>query len=727
MSIIYQAETGQFYLHTDCSTYIIELLDGRIPMHAYWGASLDTMPPMVTWDSVRARCMLGLDTGVEGEFACSGTLPLEYPVFGGDLREPAFHARYADGSRLTCLEYVSHTIAAGKPALAGLPATYGTAEQVDTLELKLRDAATGLEVYLLYSVFPARDAIARSVRVVNTGKDTVELLKVNSASVDFYDGTLDMLHLQGYWTRERHMERQPVTHTAQMIDAKGGGSSHSHNPFFALMEPAATETAGEVFGFNLVYSGNFAAGAAKDSHEMTRAFIGINDFDFCWQLDSGETFQAPEAVLVYSNRGLGEMSRQYHRLYRDNLCRGEYQYADRPVLVNNWEATYFDFNEEKLLAIAEKAKALDIDMLVLDDGWFGKRNNDHCSLGDWVVNTDKLPAGLKGLGEKLNAMGLQFGLWFEPEMVSPDSDLYRAHPDWCIHVAGRRRSPSRHQLVLDLSRQDVCDYIVESLSTVLADAPIRYVKWDMNRHFSEIGSACLEPRRQAELPHRYMLGLYQVLETLTSRFPHVLFEGCSSGGGRFDPGMLYYSPQIWCSDDSDAVERLYIQYGTSVVYPPVTMGAHVSAVPNHQVGRTTPFRMRGDVAMSGQFGYELDLSVQSEEDLALAKEQVAFYKAHRHTVQQGDMYRLVSPFENAFAAWEYVSPDRNEVLLCTFVIKGCPCVMPRRVKMQGLDAAATYVEEKTGREYSGAFLMQVGVARDYGKDYLSEITVFCKK
>ncbi len=726
MAIVYYEETGQFFLHSNCTTYIIELLNGDIPVHAYWGKRLEKMPPLSQTHDFPTLHQNARDITVNGFEHSSGAFPLEYPTFGsGDMRDPAFHARYADGSRLTVLRYAGHTIMAGKPALPGLPATYASAGEADTLELDLVDPLTGLHIYLSYSVFTELDAIARSVRVVNGTADTVELLKVASANVDFYDFSGEMLHLPGYWTRERYIERQPISHSLQKVESRQGGSSHMHNPFFAVLSPDTNETAGEAFGFSLVYSGNFDGGVSKDAHGIVRATMGIGSFDFSWMLKPGESFQSPEAILVYSDSGLGQMSRRYHRLYRDHLCRGKYQHADRPVLVNNWEATYFDFDMEKLLSIADRAKELDIDMLVLDDGWFGKRNSDTCSLGDWVCNTDKLKGGLKALGDALNERGLLFGLWFEPEMVSPDSELYRKHPDWCIHIEGRPRAEARHQLTLDLSRKEVQNYVIQSVSDVLKSAPITYVKWDMNRFFSEIGSAGLDASHQAELPHRYMLGLYRVLEEITSSFPEVLFESCASGGGRFDPGMLYYMPQTWCSDDSDALERIFIQYGTSMVYPPVTMGAHVSVCPNHQLKRTTPFSMRGHVAMSGQFGYELDLSAQSPEDLAIAKEQVSFYKAHRHTIQQGDMYRLEDPFAGPFAAWEFISPDRSEVLLFTFVLKGSPSVSQKRVRLQGLDPTATYVIG--GESYLGAYLMQVGLPFDRGNDYLSTVTVLNKE
>lgn len=728
MSIRFCSERQQFYLHTAHTSYIIELLDGRIPLHAYWGSRLEELPPIADWGDQTTFCFGTYDTGVaDVAYASSAMLPLEFPVYGtGDMRETALLIRNADGTRTTRLEYTGHTVIPGKPRLEGLPATYGEQGEAETLVLSLRDALTGLEAELSYSVFEQEDAIARSVRLINGGTRTLTLHKIASACVDLCDGSnLELLHLQGLWARERHVQRQPLITGIQKIDSKRGASSHAHNPFMALVDKHTTETAGDAYGFSFVYSGSFEMGVERDPLGSVRALVGINSFDFGWQLEAGEAFQAPEAVLVYSDRGLGEMSRRFHRLYRRHLCRGRYRDAERPVLVNNWEATYFHFTEEKLLAIAEKARELGIDMLVLDDGWFGKRNADNCSLGDWVCNTEKLPSGLKGLGEKLNAMGMQFGLWFEPEMISPDSDLYRQHPDWCIHAPGRSRSESRNQLVLDLSREDVCDYIIEAVSAVLRSAPVAYVKWDYNRNFGEMGSALLPAHRQMEQAHRYMLGLYRVLETITARFPEVLFESCSGGGGRFDPGMLYYMPQTWCSDDTDAVERLYIQYGTSMVYPPVTMGSHVSACPNHQVGRTTPFKMRGDVAMSGQFGYELDLSALSDGELALAKEQVAFYKAYRSVVQQGDMYRLLSPFESDLVAWEFEKD--GTALLCTFVQKGTPATTMQRVKMQGLEPDAVYVRQDTGAAFSGAFLMQVGVPCDHSKDYLSQILVFKKQ
>ncbi len=730
MPIIFKKDTNQFYLHTDHSSYIIELLDGRIPLHVYWGKPLDAIAPAMDWDSSFATMFLAWDTGIEHtHFNTTGGLPLEYPVYGsGDMRDPAFHVQFADGSRVMRLEYAGHTIFDGKPALKGLPATYATKDEAQTLELHLKDALSGLSVYLQYTVIPAYDAITRAVRVVNGGEESIRLLQVASASVDFYDSEFDMIHLPGVWARERQIERHRLIHGVQRADSKRGASSHYQNPFFALVSPDTTETNGDAYGFNLVYSGNFAAGAEKDAYEMVRATIGINGFDFSWLLESGESFQSPEAVMVYSAEGLGEMSRRFHRLYRDHLLRGKYQHAERPVLLNNWEGTYWDFTEQKLLEIAAGGKKMGVDMLVLDDGWFGKdRMGETGDIGDWVVDKRKLPNGLKGLGDKINAMGLKFGLWFEPEVFSQNTDIYAQHPDWCIHVKDRPRTKWRHTLNLDYSRPEVCEYIIKAVSDVLSSAPIAYVKWDYNRNISEPGSPALPPERQQELHHRYMLGLYYVMETLTSRFPDVLFEGCSGGGGRFDPGMLYYMPQIWTSDDTDPEERLYIQHGTSLAYPAVTMSAHLSASPNHQTGRATPFKMRGDVAMAGQFGYELDPAKMTDEEIATAQEQIAFYKKYRHIVQQGDMYRLVSPYDEPFAAWQFISPDANTAMLYTFVITGKPYQPPKRVKLQALDADAIYVEELSGVEYTGAQLMQVGVPRCRLNDHLSEIAVFRKK
>ena len=674
--------------------------------------------------------MFGAFSGsdIENCYLSSDLLPLEYPTYGNcDLRTPAFHAEYKDGSAISLLKYSGYNVFKGKKKLPGLPATYTESDsEADTLEITLKDDLTGVEVVLSYTVFNDFDAIAKSVRIKNNGSDTVNLKSVISSTTYLFDKKFDFVHLHGSWARERHVQRVPLANGSFSIDSKRVSSSHHHSPFAAFARPNTDEMQGEVFGFSLVYSGNFIAQADVNHFDTVRVNIGINPFGFNWKLESGEEFQTPEVVCVYSANGLGEMSRTFNKLYRTRLCRGKYRDTERPVLINNWEATYFDFNEEKILDIAKKAKSVGVELMVLDDGWFGKRDNDNCSLGDWVADKNKLPDGIEGIAKKVVDLGMKFGLWFEPEMISEDSDLYRAHPDWCIHVNGRHRTQSRQQLVLDMSRSDVRDYIVNALSAVLSSAPISYVKWDMNRNISEIGSAALPADRQQELPHRYILGLYDVLERLTNAFPDILFEGCSGGGGRFDAGMLYYSPQYWTSDNTDAMERLYIQYGTSMVMPSSSMGAHVSAVPNHQVNRTTPLITRGHAAMSGQFGYELDLATLTDEELEIVSNQIKEYKSIRGTVHHGDMYRLKSPFEGRNCAWEYVSEDKSSVVMMYFTISAQAQPPLTCVKLAGLDPSALYREKSSEKVYGGDYLMNVGLYFEDCNDFASKMLVFEK-
>jgi alpha-galactosidase len=602
-----------------------------------------------------------------------------------------------------------------------LPATYvENVNEATTLEVELRDRPSGLVVVLSYTVFAQHDAIARSVRFSNSGAAPLRLARAYSAAIDFPHANFDLLHLSGDWAREREMVRRRLESGMQSIESRRGASGHEHNPFIALLSTGAGEDHGDVYGFSLVYSGSFAARVEVGQYRTARVSMGIGDFDFEWLLEPGQSFQAPELVMVYSDAGLGTMSRTYHRLYRSRLCRGTFRDRPRPILINNWEATYFDFNVAKLEAIAKAGSELGIELFVLDDGWFGKRDADNSSLGDWVVDKRKLPAGLADLGGRINRLGMQFGLWFEPEMISVDSDLYRAHPDWCLHVPDHERSEARHQLVLDLSRKDVCDYVLEAVSAVLRSAPVRYVKWDMNRNMTEIGSAQLPPARQRETAHRYMLGLYGILEALTARFPQVLFESCASGGGRFDPGMLYYMPQTWTSDNTDAISRLRIQYATSLVYPLSTMGSHVSAVPNHQVGRVTPSRTRGNVAMSGNLGYELDLSLMGAQDKAEVKRQVAQYKELRGLIQFGDFYRLRSPFEGNDTAWMIVAPDRSEAFVVYVHVLAEANAPLGWLRLQGLNPSARYRCEADGKIYGGDQLMYAGlILPAFNADFLS--------
>ena len=638
-------------------------------------------------------------------------IPQEYPGYGStDLRSPSIELQFADGTTATDFRYDSHNIYLGKNKLNGLPSTYVEDEkEATTLELILVDSLKNVKLILSYSVFEEFDAITRSVKIINESSDEVKITRILSANIDFRDSDYELIQLSGAWARERHIVRSKIRSGSQSIESRRGSSSHAQNPFMALVRKDTTEQNGDAYGFSLVYSGNFLANVEVDMYDNARAQIGINPFDFTWILEEGEEFTAPEAVLVYSNEGLTGMSHIYNCLYGKRLCRGEYRDKIRPILINNWEATYFDFNEIKIKEIAKEAKNLGMELFVLDDGWFGKRDDDNSSLGDWFVNEDKLKGGLNKLATEINEMGLQFGLWFEPEMVSPISELYKEHPDWCLHIPGRNRSEARRQLILDFSREDVCNYIIEKISEVLSSAPISYVKWDMNRNMSEIGSAKLPANRQREVAHRYMLGLYKVLEEITTRFPHVLFESCSGGGGRFDPGMLYYMPQTWTSDNTDAIERLKIQFGTSMVYPNASIGCHVSAVPNHQVDRITPIETRGVVAMSGNFGYELDITKLPECEKEIIKEQVKLYKEIRETIQFGKYYRLSSPFENNDAAWMYISKDCEEIIVSFVRTLAKPNPKFVSLKLVGLDENSDYEILGENLIVGGDELMNIGL------------------
>ena len=721
MSIIYNNEDKTFHLQAGNTSYVIQVLKEGYLAHLYWGRKLRNINSEELL-ILRERCSFSPNCNPENKVLSLDTLPQEYPAYGNtDFRTPAYEVQLQNGSTITEFKYETHKIFKGKPGLEGLPSTYTEGdEEAETLEIVMLDALIGLRAILSYTVFKDCNVITRNVRFVNNGNTKLKLLRALSMSVDFNSDNYDFMHLYGSWTRERHIERRALLKGNQSIESRRGSSSHNHNPFIALMSKDSSEEYGEAYGFSLVYSGNFLAQAEVDQYNTTRVSMGINPFDFTWILEPSEVFQTPEVVMVYSCEGLGDMSRTYHKLYRTRLCRGEFRDKTRPVLVNNWEATYFNFNAEKIEAIAKVGKELGIELFVLDDGWFGKRNSDNCSLGDWIADKEKLPKGLDALAKSVNDIGLQFGLWFEPEMVSPDSDLYRAHPDWCIHVPDRRRSEGRNQLILDLTREEVQEYIVEAISKILRTVPVSYVKWDMNRNMTEIGSPSLSAERQRETAHRYILGLYSILDKITTDFPKVLFESCSGGGGRFDPGMLYYMPQTWTSDDTDAIERLKIQYGTSIVYPISTMGAHVSAVPNHQVHRNTSLKMRGDVAMSGNFGYELDLTKFTEEEKEAVKGQVGEYKELRKLIQFGNMYRLLSPFEGNEAAWMVVSEDKKEAFVAYFRVMALPNGPITRLKLNGLDPQKDYsISDKIG-SYGGDELMYAGLTiPDLKGDYQS--------
>ena len=709
MAIVYDASSKTFNLSTSKTSYVLKVLDSNHVAHVYWGKkikakNLDYVLRSKNWGSFLTN------TDNIDDFMLEMT-PQEYPGYGStDLRTPAVELQFSDGTSATDFRYESHNIYAGKNKLNNLPATYVEDEnEAMTLELTLVDSLKNVKLILSYSVFEEFDAITRSVKIINESNEDVNINRVLSANVDFRDSDYELLQLSGAWARERHIIRKEIRSGSQSIESRRGSSSHAQNPFMALVRKDTTEQHGEVYGFSLVYSGNFLANVEVDMYENARAQIGINPFDFTWLLKSKEEFTAPEAVLVYSNEGLTGMSHIYNCLYGKRLCRGKYRDEVRPILINNWEATYFDFNETKIKEIAREATNLGMELFVLDDGWFGKRDDDNSSLGDWFVNEEKLKGGLNKLATEINEMGLQFGLWFEPEMVSPISELYKEHPDWCIHIPGRNRSEARRQLILDYSREDVCNYIIEKISEVLSSAPISYVKWDMNRNMSEIGSAKLPANRQREVAHRYILGLYKVLEEITTRFPDVLFESCSGGGGRFDPGMLYYMPQTWTSDNTDAIERLKIQFGTSMVYPNASIGCHVSAVPNHQVDRITPIETRGVVAMSGNFGYELDITKLPESEKEIIKEQVKLYKEIRETIQFGKCYRLSSPFENNDIAWMFISKDCEEIIVSFVRTLAKPNSKFISLKLVGLDESSKYEILGENIIVGGDELMNIGL------------------
>ena len=719
MSIVFHPQSRTFHLYNACISYIFKVLPSGHLGQLYCGKALRDRPDFdhlfETAPRAMAACFFDDDTAYSLEH-----IRQEYAVCGaGDTRLPALDARMADGSRLLDLQYQSHAVTPGKPPIEGLPATYTEQDdEADTLTVTLADPLAGVTVTLFYTVFAQLPAIARHAEIACTGENPVSLDRAMSLCLDLPDSDYEMVELTGAWARERHVATRPLAEGVQAVYSLRGHSSHQFNPFLALKRPDCGEMHGEVYGFSLVYSGNFLAQADVDPYHVTRVTMGIHPQNFSWTLRPGETFATPEAVMVYSDRGLNGMSQAFHTLYRSRLARGVWRDAVRPVLVNNWEATYFDFNEEKLLALATEAKALGIELFVLDDGWFRNRSSDETGLGDWEVDTAKLPGGLKGFGEKLNAMGLQFGLWIEPEMVNPGTRLWQEHPDWVLHQPGRRPLPSRHQYVLDCSNPAVVDYLYDRLTALLDGAPVGYIKWDMNRSISDAFSCAAGPEGQGAVLHRYILGVYRLYQRLIDRFPRILFESCSSGGARFDPGMLYYAPQCWASDDTDAVERLKIQYGTSFVYPVSSMGAHVAAVPNHQLGRVTSLTTRANVAFFGAFGYEMDLTRLPPRGRELVARQVAFFKQYRRLLQFGAFWRLQSPFAHNEAAWMTVSPDRETALVGDYLVLQQANAGYRRIRLAGLAPDRLYRitplgsgAEPCGPAYTagGDELMQAGL------------------
>ena len=716
MAIRYIEQDRTFWLDTEHTSYIMAVVDEEnFVGHVYYGQKLqyteNAPAPLYLMRTGEAPFVPSQNNRERVAFLDS--FPMEYPGNGlGDYRESAVSIRTVGGHVGVQLNYVSHEIVKEKPALPGLPSTFPGEEDCDTLILHLEDQTTGLTAELIYTTFEKVDVITRSVILKNTAEQPIYLTKVMSACLDLdcTDEKYDILTLHGSWGRERQMERRSLMHGKQSVGSVRGESSHQEHPFIALLSENATQDTGEVYGMHFVYSGNFLAQAELSQFDSIRMTMGIHPENFVWKLEQGESFAAPEVVMTYSSEGLSGMTHHYHDMYREHLIRGEYRDKKRPILINNWEATYFDFNTDKLLKIAKQASKLGIEMLVMDDGWFGHRNDDSTSLGDWKVNEQKLPGGLKLLVDQVNAMGLKFGIWFEPEMISPDSDLYRTHPDWAIALPGRTPCRSRNQYVLDLSRKEVRDYAYECVASILRSANIAYVKWDMNRQLTDLGSSALPVENQGELLHRYVLGVYELQERLITGFPELLLENCSGGGARFDPGMLYYSPQIWCSDDMDAIERLKIQEGTALLYPLSAIGAHVSDCPNHTVGRATPFETRGNVALAGTFGYELDVTKIPEEDRARIPGQVALYHKYHALIRSGDYYRIASYSQNdSFDCYEVVAKDQSEALITFVQVLGRPNVHSRRIRIPGLDEKKKYRVETTGEVYCGDTLVHAGL------------------
>lgn len=691
MNIIFNEKTKEFHLYNKNISYIMGILRNNQMGQYYFGKKIKHRDnfshlvefmhrPMSSYVYEEDR-IFSLDH-IKQEYACYGTT---------DYKHPAFEVKQQNGSRISNFTYISHEIFYGKKKLKGQPATYVEDDkEAMTLEITLHDNVTELDLILSYTIYEKFDVITRNSKFINNGKESVELTRAMSLCLDLPDYDYEWIHFSGAWARERHVKVRKLEQGLQAVDSTRGTSSNNHNPFILLKRPTADEFQGEVIGFSLVYSGNFLAQIEVSTHDIARVLMGINPFGFTWLLEKGEEFQTPEAVMAYSDKGVNGMSQIYHELYRTRLARGEWRDKVRPILINNWEGTYFDFNEEKILEIAKRAKEAGIELLVLDDGWFGTRNDDYQGLGDWFSNRDKLIDGVEGLSYKIEAMGMKFGLWFEPEMVSKNSDLFRAHPDWIIKTPNRKSSHGRNQFVLDYSRKEVVDYIYEMMAKVISNSKISYIKWDMNRCITECYSTALSPERQGEVFHRYILGVYDLYDRLTTAFPHILFESCASGGARFDPAMLYYAPQAWTSDDTDAIERLKIQYGTSFVYPISSMGAHVSVTPNHQAFRNTPLATRANVACFGAFGYELDLSILNDKEREQVKQQVKFVKEYRDLIQKGTFYRLLSPFENNITSWIIVSEDKKQAIVGYYKILNEVNGPYRKIKLQGLNPDFNY-------------------------------------
>ncbi len=723
MPIHYHENTRTFHLFNASVSYIFTILENGTPGSLYYGARLTDKDDYSELLEMKRRA--NAPCTYEGNLLFSlEHLKQEYPLYGhGDLRYPACSMRRENGSHIFEFRYISHVIYSGKHGINGLPAIWcSTTDEMESLEVELEDANSGTRLTLYYTICSDLPVIARHTRITQAGASAVTIERVMSCNVDLIDDAWEMVQLNGAWSRERHVTTMPLRPGIQSVYSMRGHSSAQFNPFLALKRKECTETQGECMGFTLLYSGSFLAGVEVDNYHVSRVQIGIHPDCFEWTLQQGESFETPEAVYVYSEDGLNGMSQAFHTLFNRHLVRGKYRMKERPILINNWEATYFDFDEEKIVRIAETAAQAGIELFVLDDGWFGNRNDDHRGLGDWYVNLQKLPHGISGLSQRIHSLGMQFGLWIEPEMVNRDSNLYRTHPEWVMVDPDYVPCHGRNQYVLDFSRKEVVDYIFKCLDQVLDGADVNYIKWDMNRTMSEVYSRSHSSLQQGRVMHEYILGVYDLYERLIQKYPDILFESCASGGGRFDAGMLYYAPQAWTSDNSDAVERLKIQYGTSYVYPPSCMGAHVSAVPNHQVFRNTPFNTRANTASYGAFGYELDLSKLTEDELEQVRQQVTFMKKYRSVFQYGTFYRLSSPFESNETVWMSVSQDQKTAIVGYYRVLNEVNVGYRRIRLKGLNPDEQYRISMDGRWIEGRELMKAGlVTSDYTSGENGEI------
>ncbi len=707
MSIIYSEKDKTFTLHTKNTTYQMKVDSYGFLLHLYYGRRTEGCMDYLLCYADRGFSGNPYDVGEDRTYSLDA-LPQELPCQGtGDYRSPAVIVKNADGSYGCDFRYQSHEIQKGKYKLPGLPAVYAGQEEGETLRIQMEDPATRLQVTLLYGVLPEFDIITRSACICNLGEKRIYLEKVQAACLDWLHGEYDLISFYGRHAMERMVQRVPVSHGAQVIGSRRGTSSHQYNPMMILAEHETTEDAGSCYAMSLVYSGSFKGEVEKDQYNQTRALLGLSDELFSYPLEKEERFYVPEVVLSYASGGLAKLTHNLHRCFRTHLCRGMYKDCPRPILLNSWEASYFDFSGDSLYELASQAAELGMEMLVMDDGWFGKRNDDNSGLGDWYVNEGKLGESLGSLIKRINSLGLKFGIWLEPESVNEDSQLYQEHPDWVLAVPGRNPVRARNQLVLDFSRPDVVDYMFQEICRVLDQGNIEYVKWDMNRSLADCYSR--NTQDQGRVQHDYVLGLYDFLERLVQRYPNILLEGCSGGGGRFDLGMLYYSPQIWCSDNTDALDRVHIQYGTSFGYPICSMGSHVSAVPNHQTGRTTPLGTRGVTAMAGTFGYELDLGSLGDEEKDQIRSQIQEYKEHEALIRTGLYYRLTDPGQDPVGAWEFISEDSREVLVGAVMQEVHGNMTVTYIRLKGLPEGALYEEQKSRRIFAADALMETGL------------------